>query len=73
VFLSISLFIIIIEVLAAVVMLLKSLRVKTLRIFEDCIISGARGELAYSFLATSYSFLQTVYIPDGARALCITA
>jgi hypothetical protein len=61
------------EVLAAVVILLQSLRVKTLRIFEDPIISGACGELALFFKATSYNLLKTVYIPDGAPALSTTA
>lgn len=53
-------------------MLLKSLRVKTLKIFEDCRMSGACGMLHVDILiATSYNILRSVYIPVGAvKGLC---
>jgi len=48
-------------------MLLKSLRVKALKIFEGYRMSGACGVLRVGiFIATSYNFFRSVYIPVGA-------
>jgi len=47
-------------------MWLKSLRVKTLKIFENCRMSGTCGMLCVGILiAASYNILRSVYIPVG--------
>jgi hypothetical protein len=57
--------------------MLKNFRVKTLKIFEDYRMSSACEMWGFGvFLATTYNFLKSVYIPVGAveglrRSCCV--
>lgn len=50
----------------------KNLRVKILKIFEDCRMSSEHGMCQIGvFLAPSYNFLKSVYLPMGVvKCLC---
>lgn len=50
----------------------KNLRVKILKIFKDCRMSSEYGMCQIGvFLAASYNFLKSVYLPVGAdKCLC---